>query len=121
MCETSNMPAPVRTATCSWRIPSYWTGISQPAKGTSLAPARSWRSNSGVRRRVSAAGGNRPQVTPSTSGGDAQRRLAGLPRDRAELARAQRLEDAEGLLGATADVRVANARVAHDSRESRRP
>ena len=34
------MPAPVRTATCSARIPSYCTGISQPAKGTSRAPAR---------------------------------------------------------------------------------
>ena len=64
ICETSNMPALFRTATCSWRMPSYCTGISQPANGTSLAPARSWRSNSGVRRRVSAAGGNRPQVTP---------------------------------------------------------
>ena len=60
MCDTSNTPAFVRTATCSWRMPSYCTGISQPAKGTSLAPAASWRSNRGVRRRVSAAGGKRP-------------------------------------------------------------
>ena len=79
MCETSNTPAPVRTATCSWRMPSYWTGISQPANGTSLAPARSWRSNSGVRRRVSAAGGNRPQVTPcEASGRPALRRAPAL-------------------------------------------
>ena len=28
-----------RTATCSWRMPAYWTGISQPANGTSRAPA----------------------------------------------------------------------------------
>src|SRR5215211_3776844 len=55
MCETSNRPAPVRTATCSWRMPSYCTGISQPANGTSFAPAAAWRSYSGVRRRVSAA------------------------------------------------------------------
>ena len=59
MCETSNIPAPVRTATCSGRIPSYCTGISQPANGTSLAPARSWRSKRGVRRRVAAAGSDR--------------------------------------------------------------
>src|SRR5688500_10504469 len=57
MCETSKTPAPVRTATCSWRMPSYCTGISQPANGTSLAPAASWRSYSGVRRSVSVAGG----------------------------------------------------------------
>ena len=31
-------------ATCSARMPSYWTGISQPANGTSLAPAATWRS-----------------------------------------------------------------------------
>ena len=57
MCETSNAPAPVRTATCSCLMPSYWTGISQPANGTSRAPAARWRSKSGVRRSVSVAGG----------------------------------------------------------------
>ena len=36
MCETSKTPQPERTARCSARTPSYWTGISQPANGTSL-------------------------------------------------------------------------------------
>ena len=31
-------------------MPAYWTGISQPANGTSFAPAAAWRSYSGVRR-----------------------------------------------------------------------
>ena len=39
MWETSKMPQEPRTARCSWRTPSYWTGISQPAKSTSFAPA----------------------------------------------------------------------------------
>ena len=52
MCETSKTPHASRTATCSSRIPPYCTGISQPAKGTSLAPASTWRSNSGVRLSV---------------------------------------------------------------------
>ena len=34
----------VRTARCSSLMPAYWTGISQPANGTSLAPAATWRS-----------------------------------------------------------------------------
>ena len=38
MCETSNTPASVRTARCSWITPSYCTGISHPANGTILAP-----------------------------------------------------------------------------------
>ena len=43
MWETSNTPAAVRTAWCSARIPpAYCTGISQPAKGTSLAPDALW-------------------------------------------------------------------------------
>ena len=50
---TSNTPTPVRTASCSSRIPPYWTGISQPAKGTSFAPAATCRSCSGVRASVS--------------------------------------------------------------------
>ena len=33
-------------------MPAYWTGISQPANGTSLAPAATWRSYSGVRLSV---------------------------------------------------------------------
>ena len=40
MWETSKMPAAVRTATCSSRMPAYWTGISQPANGTSRAAGR---------------------------------------------------------------------------------
>src|SRR4051812_34460733 len=52
MCETSNAPASSRTARCSWITPSYWTGISQPANGTIRAPRATWRSCSGVRRRV---------------------------------------------------------------------
>ena len=70
MCETSNTPAPVRTATCSWRTPSYCTGISHPAKGTRRAPAASWRSNRGVRRRVSAAGGTGRRVTSAGRSAD---------------------------------------------------
>src|SRR4051812_18146688 len=52
MCETSKTPADSRTARCSALTDSYWTGISQPAKGTSRAPAATWRSWSGVRRRA---------------------------------------------------------------------
>ena len=50
MCETSNTPAAVRTARCSSRMPAYCTGISQPANGTSFAPAAAWRSWRGERR-----------------------------------------------------------------------
>src|SRR4051794_31881370 len=55
MCETSNTPARSRTAMCSSRMPPYWTGMSQPANGTSFAPSAAWRPCSGVRR--SSAGG----------------------------------------------------------------
>ena len=45
MWETSKIPTPVRTALCSARMPlGYCTGISHPAKGTSLAPRDLWRS-----------------------------------------------------------------------------
>ncbi len=54
MWETSKTPALVRTARCSSMIELYWTGISQPANGTSRAPAATWRSCSGVRFSVSA-------------------------------------------------------------------
>src|SRR3990170_7509064 len=53
MWETSTRPAAVRTALCSSMMPVYWTGISQPAKGTMRAPRRrcsGWRQ---VRRRAS--------------------------------------------------------------------
>ena len=63
MCETSKTPAAVRTLTCSSRMPSYCTGISQPANGTSFAPAAAWRSWSGVVRRVSAADDRAVQAT----------------------------------------------------------
>ena len=50
MCETSNTPAALRTASCSARTPSgYWTGISQPPNETSFALAATWASKSGVR------------------------------------------------------------------------
>ncbi len=44
MCETSNIPAPLRTASCSAPTPAYWIGISQPAKSAIRAPAATWRS-----------------------------------------------------------------------------
>ena len=44
MWETSKTPAPRRTARCSGMMPSYCSGISQPAKGTIRAPAATWRS-----------------------------------------------------------------------------
>ena len=44
----------VRTATCSWRTPSYCTGISQPANGTMRAPARDMRV---IQRRALEVGG----------------------------------------------------------------
>ena len=66
MCETSKTPALSRTATCSSRMPAYWTGISQPANGTSRAPAATWRSYSGVRFKVSAPAAMRGR-DPSTS------------------------------------------------------
>ena len=56
MCETSKIPHALRTARCSCLTPSYCTGISQPAKSTIFAPAWTWRSNRGVRRRSDAAG-----------------------------------------------------------------
>src|SRR2546421_432023 len=69
MCETSNTPACSRTARCSSRTPAYWTGISQPANGTILAPAASCRSNSGVRFRVSAPGTAGRLAAPSRRAG----------------------------------------------------
>ncbi len=45
MWETSKIPAPVRVALCSaWMPVGYCTGISQPAKGTILAPRATWMS-----------------------------------------------------------------------------
>jgi hypothetical protein len=47
-------------------MPSYWTGISHPAKGTSRAPAATWRSCSGLRRSaVSAAEDTCPRLLQS--------------------------------------------------------
>ena len=45
---TSNRPARVRTAMCSSAMPEYSTGMSQPLKGTILAPELRWRLLSGV-------------------------------------------------------------------------
>ncbi len=55
MWETSKTPHPDRTARCSVRTPSYWTGISKPANGTSFAPAARWASYRGVRFRAAVA------------------------------------------------------------------
>src|SRR4051794_9099544 len=63
MCETSKTPQPERTARCSCLTPSYWTGISQPAKGTRRAPAATWRSCSGVRLRAVPDAADIGQVT----------------------------------------------------------
>ena len=45
MCETSKREAFVRVcvweATMPWS--AYWTGMSQPAKGTSLPPCFTWK------------------------------------------------------------------------------
>ena len=40
MWEMSKTPQPSRTARCSGRMPAYWIGISQPAKGANFAPNR---------------------------------------------------------------------------------
>src|SRR4051794_4578474 len=66
MWETSKTPTPVRTASCSSRMPAYWTGISQPANGTSLAPAAWCRSNRGVRRSVSDCAATRARLAGAT-------------------------------------------------------
>ncbi|GMA32534.1 hypothetical protein GCM10025875_25260 [Litorihabitans aurantiacus] len=50
MCEMSNRPAVVRTATCSATSEVYFTGIDQPANGTIVAPAATWAAWSGVCR-----------------------------------------------------------------------
>ena len=52
---TSNSPAARLTALCSSRMLRYCTGISQPAKSTSLAPCARWKSLSGVRLRSAIA------------------------------------------------------------------
>ena len=58
-------------------MPSYWTGISQPANGTSRAPAATWRSCRGVRFSVSV-----PDIgvrTLAVGAGTACRRLSRAP------------------------------------------
>ena len=69
MCETSNTPARSRTAWCSARMPSYCTGISQPANGTSRAPAATWRSCRGVRWRASEPAAIGGRTLAARSGG----------------------------------------------------
>ncbi len=60
-----------RTVRCSARMPSYCTGISQPANGTRRAPAATWRSCRGVRWRASApaAIGGRTLAARAAPGG----------------------------------------------------
>src|SRR5687767_10081549 len=48
MWETSKSPAAVRTAMCSLMRPAYSTGMSQPPKGTILAPLSRCAEFSGV-------------------------------------------------------------------------
>src|SRR5258706_10557174 len=57
MCETSNRPAARRTARCSAMRPEYSTGMSQPPKGTILAPLSRWTAWSGVLRSSGIAAG----------------------------------------------------------------
>src|SRR3954453_7308538 len=52
---TSNSPTAVRTALCSWRLPPYCTGMSQPPNSISLALSLQWASHKGVRRRSETA------------------------------------------------------------------
>ena len=87
MWETSNRPAAVRTARCSSITPRYCTGISQPAKGTSFAPAARWASYSGVRLSgPSGAIGSNPSLArfrstespPQPPGGRLRRYHSGL-------------------------------------------
>ncbi len=59
MWETSNRPACRRTARCSCRIPSYWTGISQPGERHDSRPGR----RRGARR--AAFGAASPKRWPS--------------------------------------------------------
>ncbi len=49
MCDTSNRLPLRRVCSCSSTIPRYSSGISHPAKSTSLAPAEAWKSWNGVR------------------------------------------------------------------------
>src|SRR4051812_7167305 len=64
---TSKTPACVRTASCSARMPpAYWTGISQPANGTSRAPAAACRACRAVRR--SSLAGALIRAKPNGSG-----------------------------------------------------
>ena len=53
--DVEDAAAPRAPRRCSARCPSYCTGISQPANGTSLAPASTWASYRGVLFSVSAS------------------------------------------------------------------
>src|SRR5439155_10976602 len=66
MWEMSKSPTPVRTSWCSRTSPVYRSGISKPAKSTSLAPAAAWKRWNGVRLRVVA--GTRRAPGEETSG-----------------------------------------------------
>ena len=92
------MPAPSRTATCSSRMPAYWTGISQPANGTRRAPAATWRSYSGVRLSVSAPAAMRTRTLaalPCGRCGGCEWRCACLPGPRGRPGERRRRPSAE--------------------------
>ena len=70
-------PRGSRTARCSSRMPAYWTGISQPANGTSRAPAATWRSYRGVRFSVSVPAAIACRTLSAGPGRSAARRVRG--------------------------------------------
>ena len=71
MCETSKTPAASRTATCSARMPSYWTGISQPANGDEL---RAGGDVAVVQRGPAQGEGHAAAIAGGYGGGRPQRR-----------------------------------------------
>src|SRR5262245_36184280 len=73
MCDTSKTPELLRTARCSAATPSYWTGISQPAKGTRRAPSATCRGWSGVRLSVPTESTDRDSTPPAAGRGAGRR------------------------------------------------
>src|SRR5262245_46342284 len=69
---TSKIPTPARVARCSSMIPVYWTGMSQPAKGTMRAPALTWAAWSGVRFSAASGAGTAPLLSPLIRSGRGQ-------------------------------------------------
>src|SRR3990172_12541749 len=90
---TSNKPAAERVARCSSTTDVYQTGMSQPAKGTILAPSLRCVSNSAVRRRGESVASFQPKAgrlvppaapaTPMYHGLSSPARLADFGRDAA--------------------------------------